>query len=234
MKLSFWQEKKYLQIAGLNAKANNIEKNGIEGLDRVLRSNKLTPQEITDYAEILLKGRLEAILGIEGERKFYDDIKERYPQIIGLANQYYDLVIVDLDHEIGMELEAQILKSSDIVVAMVSQRAKKIQKIMELIKQGEMLNDNKTILTIGKYMEDTKYNAKNITRNILKRKQLINTIPYNNLFFEVSQEGRALDLFYNLLKIKEKDVNYKFVSEIRRLYDTVQAKLDMLKMQAYK
>ena len=105
---------------------------------------------------------------------------------------------------------------------------------MDLVKQGEILKENNTVLTIGRYMDDTKYNAKNITRNLLRRKAIINTIPYNNLFFEVSQEGKVLDLFLNLLRIKEKDINYKFISEIRRLYDTVQEKIDMQKMQMYK
>ena len=44
-----------MKMIGLNARANNVEKNGIEGLDRVLRSNKLTPGEITpeDLGKIL-------------------------------------------------------------------------------------------------------------------------------------------------------------------------------------
>ena len=79
-------------------------------------------------------------------------------------------------------------------------------------------------------MEDTKYNVKNITRNLLKRRDLINTVPYNNLFFEASQEGKVIDLFLNLMRVKEKDDNYKFVQELKRLYETVKMKLDLLQM----
>ena len=79
-------------------------------------------------------------------------------------------------------------------------------------------------------MEDTKYNVKYITRNLLKRRDLINTVPYNNLFFEASQEGKVIDLFLNLMRVKEKDDNYKFVQELKRLYETVKMKLDLLQM----
>ena len=79
-------------------------------------------------------------------------------------------------------------------------------------------------------MEDTKYNAKNITRSILKSKDLINTIPYNNLFFEATQEGTVIDLFLNLMRIKDKDSNYNFVEEIKRLHETIKGKIEIQQM----
>ena len=99
-----------------------------------------------------------------------------------------------------------------------------------MIKIGDILKEEKTVMAIGKYMEDTKYNAKNITRNLLKRKDIVNTIPYNNLFFESTQEGTVIDLFLNLTRIKEKDENYKFLEEIKKLNETVKMKLEILQM----
>ncbi len=43
---------------------------------------------------------------------------------------------------------------------------------------------------------------KNITRNLLRKKDLINTIPYNTLFFDSTQEGTVIDLFLNFMSIK--------------------------------
>ena len=232
IKECFWQEKEKKATSFLgNRNINNIDKNGIEGLDRVIRSNKISPNDITDYAEIILKDRLEILMGIEGEKGIYDEVKQRYPQIISLAKQYYDMVIVDLDKNVGQALGEEILKSSDIVVTMVSQRAKDIQNALKYIKEAKVLDEQKTILLIGRYMDDTKYNAKNITRSLLRKKDLINTIPYNNLFFEASQEGKVVDLFFNLIRTKEKDFNYKFVSEIKRLYETIDEMIQVLKMK---
>ena len=92
-----------------------------------------------------------------------------------------------------------------------------------------MLKPGNTVITIGKYMEDTKYNIKNITRSILKRKEMVNAIPYNKLFFEASQEGKVIDLFLNLMRITEKDANYDFVTKIKDLIQEIKDRLDILK-----
>ena len=196
----------------------------------MIRSNKLTPEIITDYAKILLTNRLEVLLGVEGDFEQYKQIKAKYAQIISLAGKYYDMVIVDLDKNIGSQETVDILNTSDIVVALVPQRAKEIEKIQKMINEKTVLNDQKTIMTIGKYMENTKYNAKNITRNLLKQKDMIRTIPYNNLFFEATQEGTVIDLFLNLMRVKEKDSNYNFVQEINNLNEIVKGKYELLQM----
>ncbi len=227
IKDSFWKEKKKSTF-GLFTNGNvGLDNNGIEGLDRVIRSNKVSPEIIKDYTQVILTGRFEILLGIEDSQGQYDLMKERYSQIISLAGKYYDFVIVDLDNQVGEQTVVDILKNSDIVVATVSQRAKKIEQLLDLINTNNMVNKDNTIITLTKYMEDTKYNIKNISRTLLKSKNLVNTIPYNNLFFEASQEASVIDLFLNLTKIKERDTNYFFLQEIKRLYETIQLKLSM-------
>ena len=182
-----------------------------------------------------MKNRLEILLGIDGEgetlQKQYMLIQETYPEIIELADRYYDMVIVDLDNKIKTSTRLEILQKSHIIVAMTSQRLKSIQKIDNLIKQNNILNEENTIITIGKYMDDTRYNAKNITRNLLKKRDIINTIPYNNLLFEATQEGKIIDLYFNFIRLREKDENYYFVKEIKRLYANIKGKIELLQMQ---
>lgn len=227
IKDSFWKEKKKSAFGLITNGNSALDNNGIEGLDRVIRSNKVSPEIIKDYTQVVLTGRFEVLTGIEGNQGQYDLLKERYSQIINLAGKYYDYVVVDLDNQVGQQTVVDILKGSDIVVSTVSQRAKKIEELQDLIKKNELLKNDKTVITLTKYMEDTKYNIKNISRSLLKSKELVNTIPYNNLFFESSQEASVIDLFLNLTKIREKDTNYFFLQEIKRLYETIQLKLSM-------
>lgn len=226
---SFWVEKKKNRFSLFFNNTSGLDNSGVEGLDRVIRSNRISPEIIKDYTKVLLTDRLEVLLGIDGNIGQYDLIKERYSQIIALASKYYDLVVVDLDNKIGEQSKIDILNESDIVVAMVSQRAKQVRKIADMINENKIVKKDKTIMAIGRYMEHTKYNAKNISRNILKIRDTINTIPYNNLFFGFSQEGKVLDLFMNNLNVKEKDENYFFIQEIKRLYETIQMKLSMMR-----
>ena len=229
---SFWQDKKKksFSLFGGSTKGKEVETSGIVGLDRMLRSNKLSPDIITDYAKIVLTNRLEILPGIENDKEQYKQVKEKYAQIISLAGKYYDMVIVDLDKSVGKQAEIDILNISDIVVALVTQRAKQIEKIQNMINEGEILKEQNTVMAIGRYVEESKYNAKNITRNLLRKKDLINTIPYNTLFFDSTQEGTVIDLFLNFMRIKDRDTNYTFVEEIKRLNETIKGKLEILQM----
>lgn len=230
IKDSFWQEKKKKSFSFLGVN-RELETGGIVGLDRIIRSNKMTPEIITDYAKIVLTNRLEILLGIESDSvEQYDQVKQKYAQIINMAGKYYDMVVVDLDKRIGNKTEMEILRTSDVVVALVSQRAKQIEKVKKMIKEGIVLNEQNTLMVIGKYMENTKYNAKNISRNLLKTKDIINTIPYNNLFFESTQEGTVIDLFLTFMRIKEKDSNYNFVQELKNLNEVIKEKYELLQM----
>lgn len=227
IKDSFWKEKKkkMFQLPGFTS-VSTIENTGIEGLDRIIRSNKMSPDAITDYTNIVLTGRLEVLMGVEGSEGTYDLLKEKYSKIIAMAKNYYDLVVVDLDKRVGEKTEKEILQMSDIVIATVSQRYKQIEKLTNIIKSG-FLNEKTTIITLTKYIENAKYNSKNITRNLLKTKKIVNTIPYNNLFFEATQEGKVIDLFLNLMRLKDADENYEFYNEIKRLYQEVTDRLSV-------
>ena len=225
----FWTKRKKRTLDLFSAPSNNFDKTGVEGLNRIIKSNKVTPDVIQDYTSIVLTNRLDVLLGVEGNLSQYDNIKNKYVQIITLANQFYDMVIVDLDKNIGTTVEQEILNKSDIVVAVISQREKQILNTKEFIENNKNLNEINTVYTISKYMDETKYNAKNISRNLLKlRKTVINTIPYNNLFFEASQEGKVVDLFLSFMRIKDADPNYVFLQEIRRLYSTIKDRLDLI------
>jgi len=230
IKESFWEEPKNRLFGLITTNDNGIDRSGIEGLDRILRSNKISPEIITDYTRVILTNRLEVLLGVEGTKEQYDLIKEGFLKVIPLANEYYDTVIVDLDRNLGELITTEILKKSDVVVSIVSQRAKQIEQVYKQIKAGKTIKESGSIIAIGRYIEGTKYNAKNITRNILKKRETINTIPYNNLFFEATQEGKVIDLFLSFMKIKEKDANYEFVEEIKKLSKAIEMQIKISQM----
>lgn len=104
------------------------------------------------------------------------------------------MVIVDLDKSVGKQAEIDILNISDIVVALVPQRAKKIEKIQNMINEGEILKEQNTVGN-RKICGRIKISGKNITRNLLRKKDLINTIPYNTLFFDFNTKKEQLLIY---------------------------------------
>ena len=148
-----------------------------------------------------------------------------------MANQYYDIVLVDLDDNIENEIQKTIMHQSDIVVVNIGQRLRDIERFSELKQEIPMLQTKKAILMIGKYDKFSKYNAKNITR-YLGEKNKIQTIPYNTLFFEASEEAGVPDLFLKFRKsLDSEDRNAFFIEEVKRATENIIYRLQDLQMK---
>ncbi|MFR3782644.1 MAG: hypothetical protein ACLTXR_02110 [Clostridia bacterium] len=222
------EEKKVKRNFGLfGPNTNEILEEGIVGLAKVVKSNKLSPENITNYTKIIFKDRLEVLQGFRGETSDYDELEKTYPDIINLANSYYDLVFIDLDNEMNPSIREMILANSDLIVANISQRLTSIDRFMETRENTPILNSKKTLLLIGKYDKFSKYSIKNITR-YMGEKNKVSTIPYNTLFFEACEEAKLPDLIFNLRKIDEEDINGFFLSEVKRTSENIMYRLQDL------
>lgn len=227
----FWKEKKAKRNFGLfGPNTSEIFEEGIAGLAKIVKSNKLSPENITDYTKIVFKDRLEILQGFKGETSDYDELEKTYPDIITLANKYYDLVFIDLDSEINPEIADKILANSNLIVANISQGLTSIDRFMKLREQSPILKSTKTLILIGRYDKFSKYNIKNITR-YMKEKNKVSTIPYNTLFFEACEEAKLPDLFFNLNKVDEEDINGFFISEVKRTSENIMYRLQDLAMK---
>lgn len=228
------------KITPMLGKNNNIAvENGIEGLSKLIKANKIQPTIITDYTKVIFKNRLEILSGYVGtsdktsdENLFdYKNTSECYPELIKLANQFYDMVLVDLDNKLDEQVKKQILEMSNLNVLVLSQR------LVSLDKYNKMKSGNKEILgpkclpVIGKYNKESKYNKKNIMRYLEEKKNL-NVVPYNTLFFEAAEEANVTELFLKLRNIKDtNDGNYIFMSEVLGLTSNIITRLQELQMK---
>ena len=97
-----------------------------------MKSNKLSPDHITNYTKIIFKDRLEILPTYKGDKEQYNDIRRYYPDIITLANNYYDLVFVDLDKQVQDDIADTILENSNLIVVNLSQRLTSINEFVEL------------------------------------------------------------------------------------------------------
>ena len=116
IKKALWPatNKRKIGLLGMNMDTQaNVGDNGIEGLDRVIRSNRISPDIITDYTKVALKGRLEIMLGYNGSEEQYKEIQKQYLKIISLAREVYETVIIDIDKELDAKTKLEILNSVD-------------------------------------------------------------------------------------------------------------------------
>ena len=231
-KRCFWQEKKKKRNLGIFGPNASLEvQNGVEGLARIIRSNKITPDVITNYTRVVFKDRFEILLGCEVPPSDGEVIETIYPNIVKAANQYYDLVFVDLDENVDEESRKTIIYDSDIVIINMSQRLRSMNKFIELKQKNQILNSQKTLILIGRYDKYSKYNSKNISRYLGEKNQVL-TIPYNTLFFEATEEAGVPDLFLRFRKtLDPEDRNAFFIEEVKRASENIVYRLQDLQMK---
>ncbi len=207
---------------------------GIEGIAKIARSNKLTPDIITNYTKVVFKNRLEIILGsnpakqnIE-EAEIKRDISEEYVNLINIAKLYYDRIFVDLDDNLDEKIKQQIMDTSDLLIVCSNQGLNSINKLKDKKENIPLMQSKKVMFLVGKFDKFSKYNAKNITRYINEKNQIL-TIPYNTLFFEASNEAGVPDLFLRLKRISDSDDrNMAFLQEVKRATDAIIYRLQEL------
>ena len=206
--------------------------NGMNGLIKMARSNKISPDMIKNYTRVVFTDVLE-VLYSGGTTSEEGDISKYYPDIIRSANQYYDFVFVDLDTNINYETQRAILKDSNLVLANISQGLYSIDRFMEERKNDEILASKKTMPLIGRYDRYSKYTTKNITRYMGERRQVI-AIPYNTLLYDAAQEAGVPDYFLNFVRnpnLDKEDRNYLFFQEINRAVESIQYRLQELQIR---
>ena len=188
------QQAKKMRLGILGNRTSAIDsESGIEGIAKIARSNKLTPELITNYTKVVFKDRLEIILGADKNKRpqTEDDekeIAEEYINLISVARMYYDKVFVDLDSNLSEEIRQRIVDSSDLVIVNTSQNFNSLRKLKEKKENSELLQSPKTLILVGRYDKFSKYNVKNISRFLEERNQIL-TIPYNTLYFEAASGG---------------------------------------------
>ncbi len=227
----FWDpNKKVKRNLGIFAPNNNnlALEEGISGLARMMKSNKLSPEQITNYTKIVFKDRLEILTTFKGNENEYDEVRKCYPEIINAANNYYDLVFIDLDKQVQDDISETIIENSDLIVANLSQRLTSINKFTTLRQEKPVLKSKKTLLLVGRYDKFSKYNIKNISR-YLGEKNNVCTLPYNTLFFEACEEAKVPDLFLSLRRTGEDDRNGFFLAEVKRVVDNIIYRLEDLR-----
>lgn len=228
----------FWNLSKQNALAKNLTsttqvgfESGVEGLLKIINSNKTSNSIVANYAKVVFKNRFDILCSSNTNNyEEYRQICAMYPQIIQVANRDYDLVFVDISKRMPVEQANKILEIADVIVMNITQRLATIEDFIELRESNDFFKKNNIMLNIGRYDRFSKYNIKNVTRYIKLRKE-ISAIPYNTLFFEATSESKVAELFLKLRSIKDGDRNSTFLSETGRMSADLLYKLQELQMR---
>lgn len=225
----FWKEDQTIKKINNNNAKTDIG-HGISGLSKAILSNKISPEIVTNYTKIVFKDRLELLMDTKIDEDEYEIHKTIFKDIIKMSNKYYDLVFVDIDNSLDTRLKESLLEESDLIVACLPQRLKEIDNFVLEREENPVLKSKSILPLLGRYDRHSKYNEKNITR-YLKEKKGICSIPYNTLFFEACNEASVADYFIKFRKLKSKDTNSLFISDVKRTAEKIISRLQELQMR---
>lgn len=204
---------------------------GIEGLAKIIRSNKTTPNIISNYSKVVFNDRLDVLCAPKTtEYSEYLEIAKMYPEILNVANRSYDLIFVDISKRMAGEEVNRILEVADMIVVNITQRLSIIDRFYALREENKFFKNNNILLNIGRYDKFSKYNVKNISR-YLKMKNDVLVVPYNTLFFESCSEGKVAEFFLRLRNTDLGDRNNTFLQEIERMTKQLIYKLQELQIR---
>lgn len=227
----FWKLDRLNKPIMANQRVNIGVDSGVEGLIKVLVSNKTSNDIVRNYSKTVLRDRLDILLSpVTEDYNEYSQICREYPEILRIADRYYDLIFVDLSGRMDERNTEDIINVSDVIVVNLTQRLKTINDFVELRENNDFYKRKNIILLMGRYDAHSKYNIKNVTRYMKERKEIL-AIPYNTLYFEACSEGKAIDFFLRLKNLDENDRNRLFVNEANRADDAIIYKLQELQMK---
>ena len=201
---------------------------GTRALMNAISSNKTTPEIIANYARVVFNKRLDILIGVKNQtsEEYVKNFK-LYKDLILAANQYYDLVIVDLPKTSNLEGIKEILGKSDIIAYTMTQNLSQIDFFKDNKKEIESLAKN-VVPFMGKVDLGCKYNPKNVA-SYLKAKK-IGYVLYNNSYLEAASESKVADYFLKTrLNKKSFDQNTKFIEVLDETSNKIIQKFEEIK-----
>ena len=221
----FWNSSN--RLTGLFTKANVMDvSNGLEGLVRTFASNRASSDTIRSYTKPILRDRLDILQAPKTvDFKEYINISKYISQIVEVANQSYDIVLVDMSKKIPRENKEKLLNVSDLVVINLNQNMTSINNFLKLKQSNDFYKKSNVLLMIGRYNPNSKYSNKNVAR-YLREKNIPMVVPYNILLSDECSEGRIVDYFLKVQRIEGYDnKDTFFIKQLRQTTSSLEYKM---------
>lgn len=228
------QRIKTLDIFNNKKRSMDLE-SGLEGMAKLAAANRLSPEMIQNYTNVVYKNRLEVVTApAKKDDLDYNKIYQSCINILSAAKKYYDILIVDLNNGINNETTQAILKMSNIIILNMEQKTSELKSLINLReKYNNIFSSKNTLYLINNYDKKSKYSTKNISRELGEKKEVL-SVPYDNLLADSVQEGKTAEFFLNarIKRLENEETRTGFlIRELKRVADAVIYKLQELQMR---
>jgi hypothetical protein len=205
-------------LKGKAAKVNDVEYSnlGIDALERLARSDRLSPNVVKDYADTILRDRLELLRGTaKPNEEMFSSIHDVIQSIFGAAKGYYNLSLIDVSSGTRNALTNAVIATSDVVVVNLNQNIAVLEEFFEQ-EQPAFLKEKQHVIVLGQYDRYSKYSVANIKR-MYKPKAPIFTVPHCTGFMDALNDKSVVEFFLRNKNIGGNHDNHYFMTELRKL-----------------
>ncbi|MGY3386799.1 hypothetical protein ACVWZB_004753 [Paenibacillus polymyxa] len=193
----------------------NPVSSGIDNLERLVKSRRLSAESISNNAISLESGRLDLL---KGTQKKVDS--EEYPAIAAAifseAKRYYQSIVLDLHSGHKDGVTKQLVKEADLVVVNLSQDRFLLERFIRQEDWPEELENKRKIILIGQYDKNSKYNLSNIKRNFKVQDPLFG-LSYCPGYRDAFNDMDVLNWFRRTRNAGKNHPSYLFFQELRKV-----------------
>lgn len=210
------KSKSILDVLFETSDKNDIADNGMEGLERLVKSNRLKTESVPDYAENIYLGKLDYLQsGFSNTRSDSENITFLF-SVLKASLQAYEMVFVDLECGTDSVATKELVKQADVVLVNLPQN----RYVVEQFTSGELmldeLRERDYFVVINQYDKNATYSIRNIKRQV-KAKEKMFGFPYATPLKNAINLGNVSDFYFRSTKSKRGDATHQLTGAIREI-----------------
>lgn len=200
-----------------NKSAFNFDDTGIDSIERLAKSNNLSPSNFGDHTNTIIPERLFLLPGsMKTREENFDSLMDTILYILYCAKEYYKLTFIDVNSGTRNGITNKVLKEVDLIVVVLNQNLSVLKSFFNKEEWHEELDNKPYIIALGNYDPNSKYTASYIKR-LFKYDGEIYTIPNNTDYKDSLNDRRVKEFFYCNNEVDKKDKNYYFMNEVGKV-----------------
>ncbi|OAB41251.1 hypothetical protein [Paenibacillus antarcticus] len=189
---------------------------GMDALERLVRSQKLTPELVRDFTTPILANRLDLMTGTtKSDTELFGSISEVVNSIFDAAKQFYDVSLIDVNNGFDNSFTNTVIYNSDLIVVNLNQNQSVLEQFFNGCECNGLLKDKEYVIVLGQYDRNSKYNIGHIKRTF-KCDNPMYTIPHNTGYMDAINDRSVLEFFLKNKNIRPVNVNYHFMNDVRK------------------
>ena len=199
----------------------NFESN-IDGLFRLVNNGKLTKDTIRDYCFSLLSHSNLDFLNTSKLFEATETFMQNYMYLLYQANEFYDVVIVDLNVDMEHPLFKKVLKESDVFVVVGNQNIYSTEKLFEMVNREKELIESyhvKSVFVLNQFNRQSTISPKKLLGSMKMKK--IETVSYQVELVDACNKHELVDFTLRQMHNKRDAGFLTYIKEVTHLVDEV-------------